>query len=376
MSFINILRGFPHSIRISGDSWERGSNTVVAGATSSSQIGQNQDTEMRRPNFMVHDIAYTGSRERFRIVLEELSGKEFTVEYIDLSQISTFIETKSNIKVLWVEFGEIIDSRILDLFPTLELLVSSTTGLTHIDTLECRNRKIQVLSLANFKDITSQITSTAELAWLLILAVWRKIALNFVELETDIHQIQTLRELNRGSQLKNRRIGIIGYGRIGRQISRYAKAFEMNIDIYDPKITELTEDFAEITVHNNVEQLLKSSDIVVICASQSEAKQEILSRQLINLINKEAVVVNVARGSLWDESAIYEALIEGRISGVGVDVYHAEENRTNNSNPLFRELDSKLNLIATPHIGGATIDAQEFVTRELAKKIRLHFLGE
>jgi len=315
-------------------------------------------------------IAYFGSRERFSLAAQELSSDNLEVIYLDLRHLQTLANECHAIRLLWVEFGAIINASILDYFPSLEWVVTSTTGLSHIDTKECKQRGITVISLLDFKDITQNITSTAELTWLLVLGVWRRITLNLINSNQEIVDIPSRREENRGLQLSDRQIGIIGFGRVGKQIAKYASAFGMRIGIYDSKKEVTIGVASEVCVHQSLESLLEISDVIVICASQMEDKQLILNSENIPLMKKKAIVINTSRGSLWDEKAIYEALIRGDISGVGVDVYEGEENADFKPSPFFQSRNSSLNLIATPHIGGASLDAQELVTREIAKRIK------
>jgi phosphoglycerate dehydrogenase-like enzyme len=315
-------------------------------------------------------VAFSGSYERYIKIVKTLPSKNIDFVFADLNEVKSFpYEDSLNVVALWVEFTRKIDSHLLEYFPNLLHVFTSTTGVGHIDIGECKRRGINVLCLNNFRHISSEITSTPEFTWLLIMAVWRKFLKNVLTKTITADEIIQLREKNRGFQINDRSIGVIGFGRVGRQIGKYAASFGMRVGYFDIENIELRTEEISFKSFSSIEQLLMESDVIVLAASQSLHSNKIIHEGNFGLIKKGAILINTARGSLWDEKLVLELLEEGRISGVGVDVYEFEENRNETYSPLLECENTDLNLIRTPHIGGATYDAQETVTKKMGLEI-------
>lgn len=326
---------------------------------------------MNRPQIVV----FSGSKARYQDIVSNLSNDDVEFIYLNLDEIGKK-PNKNPIDcvALWVEFSRKIDSDLLCHFPKLMYIFSSTTGLGHIDSEFCFNQGISVFGLNNFPEISQEVTSTPEFTWLLILAVFRKLEKNLISGTMSARDIIETRELNRGSQIKGKSIGVIGFGRVGRQICSYASSFGMEVGFFDLLPICLVDEEKEFKRFETLELLLECSDVIVIAAAQSIKKQKIISAMNIGRVKQGSILINTARGSLWDEEAVLSALKMGKIAGVGVDVYEIEERQDNASSPLLSYTSNDLNLIKTPHIAGATIDAQNFVTESLGLKI-IHILG-
>ena len=321
---------------------------------------------MNRPQIVV----FSGSEARYQDIVSQLSNHGVEFIYLDLDEIGK--KPNKNLidcVALWVEFSRKIDSDLLRHFPSLKYIFSSTTGLGHIDSEFCSSQGILVWGLNNFPEISGEVTSTPEFTWLLILAVFRKLEQNLINREITAREIIEKRELNRGSQIKGKNIGVIGFGRVGRQICNYALSFGMEVGFFDISPISLVDTEKRFNQFDTLEKLLECCDVIVIAASQSEKQQKIITAMNIGRVKQGSILINTARGSLWDEEAVLRALRMGRLAGVGVDVYEIEENHDISSSPLLNYTNKDLNLIKTPHIGGATIDAQKFVTEKLGLKI-------
>jgi D-3-phosphoglycerate dehydrogenase len=145
----------------------------------------------------------------------------------------------------------------------------------------------------------------------------------------------------------------------------------LNIYAYDPFARLPEVDFNNVIFVSNLRELLERSDVVVICASKQAKADAIIGKRELEWAKANSIFVNTARGGLWNETAVAEALVSGKISGVGVDVYQAEETSDSflNESPLLHLDDRKYNIVRTPHIGGATLDALELVTKSVALEI-------
>ena len=300
-----------------------------------------------------------------------MSNQQVKFSYADTEQIanSSSKDFLSQFSTLWVELYVTINKEILDQLPSLKHIFTSTTGTGHIDLGVCKLRGIEIHSLNEYREITEKITSTSELTWLLVLSVWRKLFLNIQTESVTVSDIAEIRERNKGLQISGRSLGVIGFGRVGRRVCEYGKAFGMQIGYYDNETKSLENSELSYRQFESLEELLNSSDVIVISASSTTDSTKIISQNNIDFVKQGAILINTARGKLWDESLVLSYLEKGRISGVGVDVYEFEENAELEHSPFLECENSSLNLVRTPHIGGATIDAQEIVTKELGAKI-------
>lgn len=292
---------------------------------------------------------------------------------VDLTKNPTLIPN-SDIEVIWVEMNTMVSESFLNNFPNCRFILTATTGTSHIDEELLSSRRIKLVSLRDELNFLEKITSTSEFALGLTLSVWRKIVLanSALTLKLKRNDLSSL-------QIRGRRIGIVGMGRIGRRLATYLKALECEIYFYDPKVESeilVTECAYQV---ESIEELCKQASILVICASYNQNLMEtypIIKRSHISLMPKGSVIINVARGSLLDELAAFEALEDGHLFGLGLDVLSDEDICASKINvrQKAKDLANKgLNIIVTPHIGGMSIDAYFDCYRFIAEKFLLEF---
>ena len=292
------------------------------------------------------------------------------LQFVDYS--SFLADPKSDFEEvigLWVELFPQVTNEVIEKFQSLKFVATSTTGVTHLDLESLTMRNVQVLSLDSSTDFMKEITSTAELTWLLTMAVWRKLLLNLVK--DQVSNLNFVRYKNLARELSGKTIGIIGFGRVGKQISKYAKGFQMNVQAFDPYISNLSFIEYDVKEIDSIEKLVASSDIIVLCAKKNSDNSILLGQSQLSFVKKDAIIINTSRGSLWDEKIIANYLLNGLIGGVGVDVYSEEEltDRDEISSILLNIDESKYNIVRTPHIAGATSDALSNVTNFMYNKI-------
>jgi D-3-phosphoglycerate dehydrogenase len=244
----------------------------------------------------------------------------------------------------------------------LKLFITATTGTTHVATAELERRGIPLLTLKGQEHVTRNITAAAELSWLLLMSVARPFRAAIQEPlagEWDRNKYP-------GTMLRGRTLGVIGCGRIGTWVSRYATAFEMRVLGYDPLVSTLPATFEPA----DLDMLLATSDMVTLHVSYSEAARHLLNRDRIFRMKRGAVLVNTSRGELVDEAALLDALNSGHLSGAGLDVLQGEPDI--DDHPLVRYAREHSNLVITPHIGGFSPDALRVVVDFSCERIR-HF---
>lgn len=268
--------------------------------------------------------------------------------------------------ILVIRLTHYIGKEWLDAFPSLEVIASPTTGLNHIDTLACEERGIQVISLKGEHEFLRAITSTAEHTLGLILALLRSVP--------TAHQAVTkrhewCRDNYVSTQLSSLTLGLIGYGRIGKQMHHIGERLAGTIRIYDPYVTG--EDRADSDIFcDSLEELLQQSDIVSIHADYRHKNHHLVDAVALASMKPGTYLINTARGELLDEQATVKALLEGRLAGVAVDVLEDEQfSRHIIESPLIEYAQTHNNVIITPHIAGCTRDAMSATEEFVAKRV-------
>ena len=162
-------------------------------------------------------------------------------------------------------------------------------------------------------------------------------------------------------------LGIVGFGRIGSRVAKYAKNFGMNIIVYDPYINkDLADEIgAEITTFDDV---LKRSDIITIHAFLSEETRKMINSETFSKMKNTALLINVARGEIVDENALLDALERKRIAGAALDVFSEEPLPP--SSKLIEFAINNDNLILTPHSAALTVDSVNKSAREIVQKMK------
>lgn len=320
----------------------------------------------------MNNLVFGGPEDRLKLIIPffENSG----IKVFHYPRVKNDKAIRNETLALWVEFTPAVDRALLSKFPNLKYLFTSTTGHNHLDVASLQERGIKILSLSQFPHITREVTSTSELTWALVMAVWRRLLIYNFRFYEELNSVVELRELIPTLELKNKTLGLIGFGRIGNQLSKFGTAFGLNVIYFDPYV-KTTKNFNGDNVRkcSTLKKLMEESHIVVLCASAVD-NQIIVSGSEIEYMHKDAIIVNTGRASLWDEKATAKALEKRRIAGVGVDVFQFENFDSQDSRSPLMDIDPKMhNIVVTPHLGGATKDALEFVTREMSIEI-LHLL--
>ena len=245
----------------------------------------------------------------------------------------------------------------------LKLIVTATTGVNHIDQKALEQRGVPLLTLKGQKEILQELTPAAEQSWLLLMACAR-------HLRDAIHHVEDS-QWNRvgfpGIMLKGKTIGIIGLGRIGSWMARYASAFGMKVQAYDPFNDEVNDGIEMVDINH----LLSTSDFITVHVHLTPETAQIIDAERIKLFKRGSIFINTSRAELVDVKALINALKEGRIVAVGVDVLFNEPDIKND--PLWQHSIDNNNVIISPHIGGYCPEAVIKVVEFSAKRILKYF---
>ncbi len=251
-----------------------------------------------------------------------------------------------------------VTRKLLEAAPKLKVVGRAGVGVDNIDREAATDNGVIVMNTP-----TGNTISTAELAFTLMLSAARNLALahNGV-LKGDF---KAARKAYKGIEVYDKRLAIIGMGRIGVEFAKRAQAFGMHVAAYDPFLTQARADSLKVELCESPDIALKAADFVTLHVPMTEDTKHIINAERLALMNKGAVVVNCARGGLVDEVALKAAIDSGHIAGCGLDVF--EEEPPNADHPLFT-LDK--HIAFTSHLGASTNEAQENVGIQVAEQLR------
>jgi D-3-phosphoglycerate dehydrogenase len=264
-------------------------------------------------------------------------------------------------EVLIARFGHSLDRELFAAAPDLRALVSATTGLDHIDLEAAIEGGVTVLSLQGETEFLEGLSATAELSWGLLLAVLRHIP----QATDSVKDGMWNRDAFRGNELRGKRLGILGLGRLGRMVAEYGRAFGMAVAAYDPYASGWTED---VESRPTVEALLEGTQVLSLHVPLNKETKGMIGKTQFARLPAGAVLINTSRGAVVDEAALLAALGSGHLAGAGLDVVVDELSR-GPSDDLLAYAREHENLIITPHIGGATVESMEKAEVFMAGKL-------
>ncbi len=243
----------------------------------------------------------------------------------------------------------------------LKVIVRAGVGTDNIDKVAATRRGTIVMNTP-----TGNTLSTAEHAIALMLGLSRNVGPAFRSLQEGRWD----RKKYMGAQLANKTLGIIGLGRIGQEVARRAAAFSMRVLGYDPFLAPDQAEKLGVELVGNYHDMLPNVDYLTVHTPLTTETRHLISRSEIKMCKPTVRLVNAARGGIYDEQALVEALREKRIAGVALDVY---ENEPCTDSPLF-QMD---HVLCTPHLGASTAEAQTQVAVEAVNLvIRFFATGE
>lgn len=251
-----------------------------------------------------------------------------------------------------------LDQHILTSATQAKLIQKTGVGVDNIDLGKATELALPVANTPG-----ANAPAVAELTILLILALYRKLPV----LHQSLKRGKWLMWEFRGSsyEMQGKTHGLIGFGQIGQETAKRSRAFGTEIIYYD-KFRAPAEIEAQLHArYVALAELLQTADIVSLHIPLSPQTKGLINTEILQLMKKNAVLINVSRGGVVDEQALYHALKEGVIAGAGIDVWESEP--VNADHPLL-QLD---NVIATPHIGAGTVDTLKRVLATAFSNIQM-----
>jgi len=271
------------------------------------------------------------------------------------------LQAVAECEVLIARFGHSLDKELFAAATHLRVLVSATTGLDHIDLEAATEHGVEVLSLQGETEFLEGLSATAELAWGLLLAVLRHIP----GAAASVKKGDWDRDAFRGNDLRGKRLGILGIGRLGRMVAEYGRAFGMAVTAYDPYALDWP---MGVELRSAVEDLMEDAQVLSIHVPLNDETRGLIDEGMLARLPAGAVLINTSRGAVVDEAALLAALGSGHLAGAGLDVV-ADELSGGPSPALLAHARDHDNLIITPHMGGATHESMEKAEVFMAQKL-------
>lgn len=253
-----------------------------------------------------------------------------------------------------------VTREVIEASGRLRAVARAGVGLDNVDLEAAKERGVEVL---NSPEAPSN--AVAELVLGLMLSLARRIPLG----DNSMKRGEWIKRRLTGFELEGKTLGIVGFGRIGYNLARKAKAMGMRVvtDAIIEKLMRFTEETGVESV--TMEDLLKESDFVSLHVPLLPKTRHMIGAKELETMKDGAFIINAARGGVVDEDALKEALVRGKLAGAALDVFEIEP-------PEDTSLTGLENLIALPHIGAATIEAQAANSTIVAEKLIKLFTGD
>jgi D-3-phosphoglycerate dehydrogenase len=304
------------------------------------------------------------------LIAEELSpatidalGPDFEIRQVDGADRAALLPALADANAVLIRSATKMDAEAIAAAPSLKVIARAGVGLDNVDIKSATTAGVMVVNAP-----TSNIVSAAELTIGHILSLARHIPAAAASLATGAWK----RSSFTGTELFEKTVGIIGLGRIGGLIAARLQAFDMRVVAYDPYVTSARAQQLGVELLS-LDDLLAQSDFVSIHMPKTPETTGMISTEQLHTMKPTAYVVNVARGGLIDEEALFEALTAGEIAGAGLDVFTSEPPAAGGTAARLLSLP---NVVVTPHLGASTDEAQEKAGVSVAKSVKLALEGD
>ena len=249
-----------------------------------------------------------------------------------------------------------LTKEVLDKAEQLKIIARCGVGIDNVDLDFAKSKNIFVTNAPS-----ANLISVVELTVALIISTSRKLSLA----DSHLKKGEWNRSEFLGYELYGKTLGIVGFGKAGRLVADRMKSFGMSIVFYDPYVTDWngSEESVEL------DDLLRTADVVSIHVIKTKDTENLISKDMLDLLKPSSIIVNTSRGGVLDEDYLFELLESEKIFGAGLDVY-------SNEPPENVDRYNGLNLVTTPHIGASTNEAQLKAGLETIENIKKILAGD
>lgn len=304
------------------------------------------------------------------VLLENISEaalaafKKFGINDVQIlkTSIEDAPEEVFSANILGIRSRSKLSKEILQKFTNLSCVGCFCIGTDQVDLDSAKG-----LGIAVFNAPFSNTRSVAELVIGEIISLYRKLHL----VNMEMHRGVWSKNAQGCNEIKNKTLGIIGYGNIGAQVGVIADAIGMNVIYFD---VENKLPFGSNRQVNSMDELLKNSDVITLHVPQDPSTNNIINQNTLAKMKKGSFIINASRGNVIDIDALAEALELKHIAGAAIDVFPVEP--ASNNEEFISPLRKFDNVLLTPHIGGSTQEAQENIAIEVSNKlVQNHLIG-
>jgi len=298
----------------------------------------------------VHRIVIADPLEASGVEILRSAGAEVVV--VGAQDKARLGELVADAHALVVRSATKVTRELLERAPNLLVVGRAGIGVDNVDVTAATERGVLVVNAP-----TANVMSATEHTFALLLALARRVP----AADASMKRGEWDRKSFLGTELEGKTLGVVGFGRIGQRVAARARGFEMKVIAFDPFLD------AAVAARHEVElvaldELCDRADVVTLHTPLTAETRHLLGAQQLGRLKPGSLVVHCGRGGTLDEAALLEGLAEGRIAGAAIDVW--EEEPTSNHSLIGHP-----NVVATPHIGAQTAEAQERIAQETARMV-------
>ncbi len=284
-------------------------------------------------------------------------------DLIKIPSPERLIQTIGDYDAVITRSGTPLTGSIFEAAKKLKVAGRAGVGLDNIDIDAATRQGVLVMNTPEANTLAA-----VELTLALMLALCR----NLPRANASVKGGEWTRSKFLGVQLSGKTLGVIGLGRIGSRVATRCQAFGMKVIAYDPYIAEEAAERVHVSLISSLDELLRAADLITVHTPLTEETRGMIGAKEIALMKDGVRLINCARGGIMDEKALLEALLANKIAGIGLDVYGKEPPR----GELFQQLLSREEVVATPHIGANTWEAQRDVAVQVVQQVIEALRGE
>ncbi|MBI5300733.1 MAG: phosphoglycerate dehydrogenase [Chloroflexi bacterium] len=287
-------------------------------------------------------------------ILDKASDVQYDV--VKLPDRQKLIELIGEYDAIITRSGTPLDAASFQAARQLKIAGRAGVGMDNVDIDAATLRGILVMNTPE-----ANMLAATELTMALMLALFRRVPWA----DQSIKRGEWTRSKFMGMQLADHTIGIIGLGRIGSRVATRCLAFGMRVLAYDPYIPEEIAERLRVHLVGDLDELLRESDLITLHTPLTDETRAMIGAEQIAKMKPGVRLINCARGGVIDEQALYDGLVAGKIGGAAIDVYSVEPPRTE----LLKKLLALDSVVATPHIGANTVEAQRNVAVQIVNQV-------
>ena len=294
-------------------------------------------------------------------MLEAAADVQYEVVKFPTSE--KMLQTIGDFDAVITRSGTSLTAAVFEAGKRLKVAGRAGVGVDNIDVDAATLQGVLVMNTPEANTLAA-----TELTMALMLSLCR----NLPRANASITRGEWTRNQFMGMQLNGKTLGVIGLGRIGSRVATRCQAFGMNVIAYDPYIAEEVAERIHVRLVSNLEELLRAAEVITVHTPLTEETRGMIGTKEISQMKDGVRLINCARGGIIDEKALLDGLVATKIAGVGLDVYSTEPPKTE----LLQKLLARDEVVATPHLGANTWEAQRDVAVQVVQQVIEALRGE